>query len=349
MTDNSGPALLTLLPERKVNWSSLGLSFGAQAIALAVLVHVGLVQPQKLVPKKVSYSITALMPQSAPPQRAAVHPTRQMLPRAEAPRVVARLTAPRRVLEAQERAPELAVRQAMPKTDLVAPPPRMPEKLAIVQTGVFGSTGSQAVPTLAKAARDVQTGGFGDPNGVPINPNGKGRGPANIAQLGSFDLPSGPGQGNGTGGARGARGTVASVGFGNGVAIGNSDHNNAGAARGAIQQSGFGDARGVAEAHPRPRTVEQAPVFTPVQVLSKPSPTYTDEARKKRLEGEVLLEVAFGAGGDVHVMRVLRGLGYGLDEAAIHAAQQIRFRPATRNGQPVDSVASLHVVFQLAY
>jgi TonB family protein len=49
------------------------------------------------------------------------------------------------------------------------------------------------------------------------------------------------------------------------------------------------------------------------------------------------------------VNRVVRGLGHGLDEAAIAAANKMRFKPALRNGQAVDSTAVVHVVFQLAY
>jgi TonB family protein len=88
---------------------------------------------------------------------------------------------------------------------------------------------------------------------------------------------------------------------------------------------------------------------SPVEILFKPNPTYTEEARQLRLEGEVLLEVSFGAGGQLHVNRVVRGLGHGLDEAAVAAANRMRFKPAQRNGQPVDSTAVVHVVFQLAY
>jgi TonB family protein len=88
---------------------------------------------------------------------------------------------------------------------------------------------------------------------------------------------------------------------------------------------------------------------TPVEITFKPNPIYTQEARDLKLEGEVLLEVEFEAGGQLHVKRVVRGLGHGLDEAAIVAANKIRFKPATRDGQTVDSTAILHVVFQLAY
>jgi hypothetical protein len=46
---------------------------------------------------------------------------------------------------------------------------------------------------------------------------------------------------------------------------------------------------------------------------------------------------------------VVRGMGHGLDEAAIAAANKIRFKPAQRSGSPVDSTAIVHVMFQLAY
>jgi TonB family protein len=88
---------------------------------------------------------------------------------------------------------------------------------------------------------------------------------------------------------------------------------------------------------------------TPVEVLFKPRPAYTDEARSKKIEGEVLLQVVFSASGDVRVQRVVQGLGYGLDESAESSARQIRFRPAQRGGQPVDSTAIVHIVFALAY
>jgi hypothetical protein len=48
------------------------------------------------------------------------------------------------------------------------------------------------------------------------------------------------------------------------------------------------------------------------------------------------------------VLRVVRGLGHGLDDAAVHAAEQIRFKPALKDGQPSDSTVVLHIIFQLA-
>jgi TonB family protein len=67
-----------------------------------------------------------------------------------------------------------------------------------------------------------------------------------------------------------------------------------------------------------------------------------------RIEGEVLLEVVLQASGRLQVVRVVRGLGHGLDDSAVRAAEQIHFKPAQRDGQPADSTAVLHIVFQLA-
>jgi TonB family protein len=207
-----------------------------------------------------------------------------------------------------------------------------------VQTDVFA--GSSAAPTLPKmAASKVQTGGFGDPNGVPANPGATGK--ANIATVGSFDLPAGSGYGNGTGGARGKQGVIASAGFGNGVA----EAPRSGPAQTAVQSANF-DLAPVVEKKKEPRQVKQA--MLPVAIQEKPTPEYTSEARQARIEGEVLLQVMFAANGRVRVLRVVRGLGHGLDEAATRAAERIRFSPAQREGRPVDSTATLHIVFQLS-
>jgi TonB family protein len=86
----------------------------------------------------------------------------------------------------------------------------------------------------------------------------------------------------------------------------------------------------------------------PAEILFKPTPVYTQEARNLRIEGEVLLEVVLAASGSLHVVRVVHGLGHGLDDNAVRAAEQIHFKPATRNGQPTDSTVVLHIIFQLA-
>jgi TonB family protein len=91
------------------------------------------------------------------------------------------------------------------------------------------------------------------------------------------------------------------------------------------------------------------PIDRPVEIVFKPSPEYTDEARSARIEGTVTLELEFTAAGDVHVLRVVRGLGHGLDEAAERAALRIRFKPArSSDGQAVDSRATVHITFRLS-
>ena len=67
----------------------------------------------------------------------------------------------------------------------------------------------------------------------------------------------------------------------------------------------------------------------------------------RKINGEVRLEVLFKSDGQVHVIRVLQGLGYGLDEQAVKAAEQIKFKPALHEGQPIDSMAQVHIIFEL--
>jgi TonB family protein len=90
------------------------------------------------------------------------------------------------------------------------------------------------------------------------------------------------------------------------------------------------------------------PAFTPPVVISEPKARYTPEAQEARIQGEVTLQVRFLASGQVEVIRVVNGLGHGLDEEAKHVAENIRFKPAQRNGQPVDHTTLIHVTFQLA-
>ncbi len=75
---------------------------------------------------------------------------------------------------------------------------------------------------------------------------------------------------------------------------------------------------------------------------------YTSEARQLKIQGDVVLRVTFTACGQVVVQGVVHGLGHGLDEEARRVAQQIRFRPATRNGQAVDMTTNITITFQLA-
>lgn len=333
-----------LLPERKLNWRSLGTSFAAQILLVLALVEAGLLHPERLVIATQHLTYTPLVEKTPSPARVQPRMKMRLLP---APPVSARLVVPREEAAARHTAAPMApprVVFAAPKLApaLVRPGGAMP---AVVHTGSFG--GSSVAPTLVRQVEKVQTGGFGDPNGVAAHGKSQGQGRLVMARMGAFDMPAGGGRGNGSSGSQGARGTVASAGFGDGVATpGNGDGRSSG--RGNVRASGFGDVS-TQTAGPQQRAVVSAPATTPVKILSKPKPVYTDEARRLGVQGEVLVEVLFGTNGQAHALRVVRGLGHGLDAAAVDAANKIRFQPAQQSGRPVDSTAIVHVVFQLAY
>jgi TonB family protein len=113
-----------------------------------------------------------------------------------------------------------------------------------------------------------------------------------------------------------------------------------------VQTSGFGE--GVPKPAARSTQIIQSkPVLQPVEITYKPRPGYTEDARRQKVEGEVLLDVVFAASGSLRVNRVVKGLGYGLDDMALAAAQHIQFHPARRDGQPYDCAALVHIVFEL--
>ena len=93
--------------------------------------------------------------------------------------------------------------------------------------------------------------------------------------------------------------------------------------------------------------VRSKSALQPVEILYKPRPAYTPEALRQKVEGEVLLEVVFAASGSLRINRVVKGLGYGLDDMALAAAQHIQFHPASRDGQPYDCAALVRIVFEL--
>ena len=118
-------------------------------------------------------------------------------------------------------------------------------------------------------------------------------------------------------------------------------------AQGIVRESGFGEEVAAVRRKREPGPGIGA-LDTEVEILSKPKPSYTDDARALRIEGDVVLDVTFQATGGVLVLGVAQGLGHGLDEAAIEAAKKIRFNPAKRDGVAVDHTAKLRVVFRLA-
>jgi protein TonB len=344
-------ARLETLPDNKLRRSAFAISSTAQLVLALILVSLPLFFPEHLSIRMI-YQVT---PVAAPitevptePKKTEVQKKSEPIPVRQVESLrVAKLMAPQPLIAPKPKVqepqnseiPKLQPVLARTKFDTSVAEPERPREP--VKTGLL-NTGSSAQPTLKIAAEKVQTGGFGAPNGFASDKPDAQHG--NVARVGSFELPPGPGYGNGTGGANGVRGTVASAGFGNGVA----SPANTGGKHGAVQSGGFDSAEIAPAAKSAPKKAED-PATQPVVILSKPNPLYTDEARKLGIEGEVLVEVIFRASGQVQAVRVVKGLGHGLDEAALHAAEQIRFKPAMQEGHAVDFPAIAHIVFQVAF
>ena len=335
------------LPSSDSRWSSFGISFLAQALLLMFLAETSIsFMAPVFIPADTHYVVHLVAPILSPPLPA-YHPVAKLreLPVSRAvviPKTQVRLPKPPPVA-----VPKSQVEVAKVTAPTVSASPDLASGPAVLRAAIATNFGGSSAPvTENKPARQVQTGGFGDPNGVPANPNATGKGPV-IAKVGSFDLPQGPGSGNGTGGAKGARGTVASAGFGNGIAGPGSG--SAGASgQGRIRPTNFSPGGPPPDDSPKRQVTTAAAAEVPVSLLSKPTPSYTLEARQRKIEGDVELEVEFDATGRVHVLHVLQSLGYGLDESAVSAAEKIRFVPARRDGQAINAEGRLRIVFRLS-
>ena len=342
---------LGLLPEKKWDWRTFATSYGLLTGLILLLILVGIMTSDTLIPS-VSYHVTELIP------RPSLRP--EALPKPKPLPVHAKLLPREPVFQAPKLIVPHEIRAPKPQPQEIEPPkvamnnfapavlkPTSGARPVLIHTGEFAR--SSVTPTVNAPIEKVQTGGFGDPNGLKPSANSKPNGKLIASAAGSFDMPVGPGQGNGSGGAKGIKGTVASADFGNGVATGGQgDGRRSGRGSAGVQSSGFGSQQ-IAQNTPHIQRVDSGPPTTSVEITYKPNPAYTDEAKTLKLEGEVLLEVEFLASGQLHVNRVVRGLGHGLDETAVAAANKMRFKPAMRNGQAMDSTAIVHVVFQLAY
>jgi TonB family protein len=86
---------------------------------------------------------------------------------------------------------------------------------------------------------------------------------------------------------------------------------------------------------------------TPPELLKEVRPEFTEEARRQGISGDVVLEIVVRADGTVGDVKVLEGLGGGLNRNAIEAVKQWRFSPARRQGVPVDVMVEVAVAFKL--
>jgi TonB family protein len=303
-----------LLPQSKLNYSTFLMAFALDVMLITGLVHIGVIKPNRIVVAARRLVYTPLVATETLPAK------RQLAIKAFKATIVAKLVVPR---------PSFITRPHLvepPKVEINTKAPvltgasaSLPKLAPQIQVGAFAPP--KQTPSLPRSlpSERVQTGGFGDPNG--IKGYGDGKSQVRISSLGSFDMPSGPGYGNGTGGAHGKAGTVAPSGF-------------------DLQpEAPVSAATGQTLLHDTGK---------PVEILGHDRPDYTEEGRKLAIQGEVLLRVRFTASGQVRVLNVVQGLGHGLDEQAKRAAEKIRFKPAENNGQQVDSVAIVHVIFELA-
>jgi TonB family protein len=327
-----------ILPDGPSRVGALGAGFGLECLALAAVIIIPIFIPHRMVVAAKDWATPITAPiisewkPQPPPKPVLKKVVLKELPK---PVEVKPVEVPKPKIYNPVLAAVIVSKPVQPKKEVV---PDVEMAKLNLPTPVLGSS---AVPTLKKPRELVQTGGFGDPNSVPDNHNTT-RAP-NMTQTGGFDMPMGAGSGNGTGGAKGAKGVVASTGFGDQVAAGNTG---SGGGR-TLQASGFGDTQVAAPGVKQ--TSAAVDRYKPVQFLFVPKPTYPDEARAKKVEGDVVIQVLFSASGEVKVLRVVQGLGYGLDEAAESAARQIRFTPAEQDGQPVDFTANVRMKCALAY
>lgn len=211
-----------------------------------------------------------------------------------------------------EPAPVPVPRAEAPKP-VPAPAPAPQKSVPVVKTDVFGGA-AVGPPVVTGTSSRTVIAVFGD----EVAPRAAGAVRRDrVAEVGFDDVPAGAAPKR-----AGAPGTVRSAAF---------------------------DAQ--AEASPAAAPKRERPVSrldAEVEILSKPKPVYTEEARRLHLEGDVVLNVTFQANGKLLVLGVASGLGHGLDQAAIDAAKKIEFNPARRDGQPVDHTATLRVVFRIA-
>jgi TonB family protein len=340
--------LFQCLSDVEMPKGAFGASIGLHGVLLVVLILVPLVLPQTL---HINYRTVMLAPPpkpvpETPPVEVKLPPIPVPRPKRPDPEVIVeKLVAPPKPVVRQ---PEPRILEPVPKPTApalaasVSPSVVNPKPLSVpapppppVVTNVFSNVTS---PTItATPSRNLETSGFGDTSST-----------ATRATKNETVSASGFGDASGSreGGRPGRSGTVG--------AVGGFDANSSGGTRVAAN-SGTVVAGGFATASSAPKAPAAAPKPAepvnekPVEILAKPRPDYTDEARKMRIEGEVLLRVLFAASGSARVLEVTRGLGYGLNENAVRAAEQIRFKPAQRAGQSVDSTAIVHIVFQLAY
>ena len=322
------------LAQSRVSWLRFGISAGLHVVVIAALYLIPTSINTPPAPRPENRSLIHLTfaphPKPAPKVRVIAKPV--IIARTQ----TAKLTPHKFELpEAFTRTPAAALRVEIAKPE----PPRFEVAVVLPVKLDLPPAPEPPAPAAIKAPKPptITTGTFGE-NNLPA----AGTQPATrVIQSGGFDRPSVASAGTPGGGTK----SVALGGFGSGTASAGVQ----GTQTGKVRPAGFADntAPSPQPAAAKPPAVIR-PATTPVEILSKPSPVYTAQARKARIEGEVDLEVEFAASGSIRVVRVVRGLGMGLDESATNAATRIKFRPGTQDGTPTDMRGIVHIVFKLS-
>lgn len=214
--------------------------------------------------------------------------------------------------------------------------PRPEIKLPVMKEAIALPKSPAAQPAVTLAAQPKPAlVHLGDLNGVTPNPNATR--PATVAALGN---PYGGTQGSATA----PRGIVGSAGFGDGNRSGSGSGGNGGG-RGRVAAAGI---PGITSSGVSSTVAPEQAKTTPPVLISHSQPEYTSEARQLKIEGNVVLRVTITTSGQMIVHNVIRGLGHGLDDAAMRSAPTYKFQPATKDGQPVEYTTNIVIKFQTA-
>lgn len=347
MTYSPGRTNFGLLPEPEGRSASYIVSAFINLTIVVVILVVASMTRHVL--QEHHYEMTELIIPSTPPP-----PIKVKMP--DVPKIPPPPTPPKIQLDTQR------IEMPKPKPE-PKPVPQMEAKLAMpeikqAKPSIILAPQPKAALTAAMPAQDHTIKAstapvhLGETFGVRPNPNATR--PATVAAIGNpyggmqgpAEAPHGvvgsTGIGNGTrsGSNAGVVGKVASAGIPGAAGTGDS-----GRSYGRVGSAGIPSMARVEAAVPR-QAVQ--PASTNLEVLSKPPVQYTSEARQLHVQGDVVLRVTFLASGQVVVHDVVHGLGHGLDQEARHVAEQIRFRPATRDGRAVDLTTNIVITFQLA-
>jgi TonB family protein len=295
--------------------SAFVASYGIQAIVVALLLIITLTTTAPVLIQKKYSAISLVAPTLSNPSQGRLPVARVSVP------PVAVSSPALLVVVTPMRIPAPTAPQVERTVDVPAPPTPKP---------LLQANYPAQIPAMP-VAKPVHTGSFGDPNGVPVRPptSSTSRSPV-LASVGSFGTPAtGMGRPSGRGVATGEFGTQSGA---------------SGQTNKYVKSVDFSEP---ALAKAQTAAAKVSPI-APVAIQSKPAPVYTEEARRLRVEGDVVVQVVFSATGEIRIVGVVKGLGHGLDEAAVAATRQIRFTPARRDGQFVDYPATIHVVFALS-